>query len=338
LADGWLTVQRIITHLPLTHTQLVTVAACQSAQSATQRGDEQVGLIQALMTAGANSVVASLWNINDTATPALFESFYNHLMAGATPATALYHAQIDVQKRWPHPYFWASFAISGLAHQPITPPTSASDLTPHLDQLKKESQQRGGPPMNEERIIKDSRVILGQIGYDDHREQLEAAFAKEPTSGVIFASLLSDLTKKARKIENEADLLFVAHAIQTLVEETAPLHDLLMDEQDTEISQAQATRTIALSNHRPNQNDDERALEQKPILIQEMFECNKFFVLILPSPDELAAQDPTFRAKLADMGRKIGLLAEADEEEEPDVQEQPPKGLLAKLLKWLGLG
>ena len=325
LAEHWLTVQHIITDLPLSNTELV----CQSGQSATQRGDEEVGLIQALMTASANSGVARS-NVNDTATRALFESFYNHLMGGEAPVSALYQAQQAVRKRWSHPYFRAGFAISGLPHQPIK-----QTLTTRLNQLKKESQQRAGSPMNKERIIKDSPIILDQIA--DYGPQLKEAFAKDQTSGVIFATLLADLTKKARKIQNEADLLFIAHAIQILVEDTPPLRQLLMDEPASEISKAQLTRAVTILKHRPNQNDDQRALEQKPTLIQDMVECNITLAEILPTPDELARQEPTFSQKLTAMTRKIGLLAEVDEDDEANPQEEAPKGFFAKISKWLGL-
>ena len=76
LAGGWLTVQRIITDLRLKECQLVTLGACESGRISLERGDEPVGLIQAIMIAGTPTVMSSLWSVNDLSTRTLFEVFY----------------------------------------------------------------------------------------------------------------------------------------------------------------------------------------------------------------------------------------------------------------------
>jgi CHAT domain-containing protein len=97
LADGWLTVQRIITDLRLKQCQLTTLGACQSGRTALGSGDEHVGLIQALMTAGTASVVASLWSVNDASTSAFFGAFYAEINKGEPPAIALRQAAEEVR-------------------------------------------------------------------------------------------------------------------------------------------------------------------------------------------------------------------------------------------------
>jgi tetratricopeptide (TPR) repeat protein len=118
LAGGWLTVQRIITELHLERARLATLGACLSGRAAPQRGDEHVGLLQAILTTGVQTVVASLWPVDDAATRALFEAFYAELVAGRSPARALQEAALHVRKHpgWEHPYYWAAFQVSGLAH------------------------------------------------------------------------------------------------------------------------------------------------------------------------------------------------------------------------------
>ena len=118
LAGGWLTVQRIITELHLERAHLATLAACLSGRAALQRGDEHVGLLQAMLTTGVQSVVASLWPVDDAPTRALFEAFYAELVEGHPPAKALQVAALHVraQPGWEHPYYWAAFQVSGLAN------------------------------------------------------------------------------------------------------------------------------------------------------------------------------------------------------------------------------
>lgn len=77
-----------------------------------------VGLVQAVMSAGASAVVASLWKVDDASTRALFETFYKRIKVGDSPADALAGAARRVRRErpdWDHPYYWAAFQVSGLA-------------------------------------------------------------------------------------------------------------------------------------------------------------------------------------------------------------------------------
>jgi CHAT domain-containing protein len=121
LAGGMLTVQRIINELRLNQALLATLGACESGRTALQSGDEYTGLMQALMTTGVQAVVASLWKVDDDATHTLFAVFYDKLVAGHSPAKALQEAARLVREHpehphWAHPYYWAAFQVSGLAH------------------------------------------------------------------------------------------------------------------------------------------------------------------------------------------------------------------------------
>lgn len=149
LAGGWLTVQRIITELRLGEARLATLGACLSGRAALRRGEEHVGLMQAVMTAGARAVVASLWPVDDAATRALFEAFYAGLAAGRSPAAAMQAAAGLVRARpgWGRPYYWAAFQVSGLAHgewggEPVTGPAtcrraSRHCIEPPLEEVRK---------------------------------------------------------------------------------------------------------------------------------------------------------------------------------------------------------
>jgi CHAT domain-containing protein len=68
-----------------------------------------------VLRAGAKSVIATLWKVDDEATAKLMTHFYSRMHQGESPASALRHAQIEVSKdeRWSHPYYWAAFVFQG---------------------------------------------------------------------------------------------------------------------------------------------------------------------------------------------------------------------------------
>lgn len=103
--------------------ELVTLSACQTGVSHLLRGDEPMGLIRALLSAGAARVVVSGWRVDDQATRRLMRAFYRRLAQGEAAPTALRHAQIHLRTREesdgtrPHAAArdWAAFRIVGLA-------------------------------------------------------------------------------------------------------------------------------------------------------------------------------------------------------------------------------
>ncbi len=116
LFEGYLTVQQIITQLRLKETRLATLSACQTHRASASAGDELTGLTQALMVAGAKSIVASLWSVDQDSTRALFEVFYQAIANGEAPTIALKQAMQHVRQQpgWEHPFYWAAFQVSGL--------------------------------------------------------------------------------------------------------------------------------------------------------------------------------------------------------------------------------
>jgi CHAT domain-containing protein len=110
--DGLLEVHEIY-GLDLRKTNLVVLSACETQLGELSSGDELVGLTRAFFFAGTPTVVASLWSVNDAATSILMERFYTHMRAGLGKAEALRQAQIDVRAKYPNPYYWAGFVLSG---------------------------------------------------------------------------------------------------------------------------------------------------------------------------------------------------------------------------------
>ncbi len=73
---------------------LVVLSACQTglgsgALSDVPAGDDWVGLARAFLSAGAGNVIATLWPVQDRASAALMERFYQGYTVGSDPGRAL---------------------------------------------------------------------------------------------------------------------------------------------------------------------------------------------------------------------------------------------------------
>jgi CHAT domain-containing protein len=74
---------------------LVVLSACETGLGKLSSGDELVGLTRAFIYAGTPSVVASLWNVEDSSTAQLMASFYKNLKT-MTKVEALRQAQLNL--------------------------------------------------------------------------------------------------------------------------------------------------------------------------------------------------------------------------------------------------
>lgn len=111
LADGNLTVRDICACK--INAELITQSACETGLNKIFAGDEILGLARGFLIAGANSLVLSLWTVNDEATTELMKIFYTNLQRGETAAAALGKAQKVFIERGEHTYFWSPFAVIG---------------------------------------------------------------------------------------------------------------------------------------------------------------------------------------------------------------------------------
>jgi CHAT domain-containing protein/Tfp pilus assembly protein PilF len=112
--DGILTALEV-TGLNLWGTKLVALSACDTGVGEVKNGDGVHGLRRALVLAGAETQVMSLWAVSDKATRELMVSYYGRLKKGQGRGEALRQTQLEMLKQpnRRHPYYWASFIQSG---------------------------------------------------------------------------------------------------------------------------------------------------------------------------------------------------------------------------------
>jgi CHAT domain-containing protein len=129
--DGILTALEVGA-LALNDTELAVLSACQTGLGAEAGGEGLLGLQRAFQIAGARSVVAGLWTVDDRATRSLMVDLYDNLWSKKmSRLEALRQAQLnmlregikrgldldpgqpaDQERRLP-PFYWAAFVLSG---------------------------------------------------------------------------------------------------------------------------------------------------------------------------------------------------------------------------------
>ncbi len=95
--------------------ELVVMSACETALGQDMGGEGLMGLTRSFQIAGAHSVVATLWRVEDQATSLFMDHFYTALSRGDSKDAALRFAQQTLieHPQWGHPNYWAAFQLSG---------------------------------------------------------------------------------------------------------------------------------------------------------------------------------------------------------------------------------
>ena len=94
--------------------RLVVLSCCHSARGEI-KAEGVVGIARAFLGAGARSVLASLWAIDDEATMEFMKIFYQHLMKGESASAALNQAMKSMREsdEFSAVDYWAPFVLIG---------------------------------------------------------------------------------------------------------------------------------------------------------------------------------------------------------------------------------
>ena len=120
LGSGALTISDIMGLPPTEKTHLVVLSACKAATILHTDSSKEVELNSialAFNMTGVNSVIATLWEVEDKATAEFMETFYRSLKAeGKFNYKALKQAQLNMLGRtdkYGQPFYWAPFILIG---------------------------------------------------------------------------------------------------------------------------------------------------------------------------------------------------------------------------------
>ena len=109
--DGVLTALEL-SNMNLGNVDMVVMSACESGLGETT-GEGVFGLQRGFKLAGANTLLMSLWKVDDTATQLLMTEFYKHYLSGRSKQESLHLAQRALQNNpeYNEPEFWAAFIL-----------------------------------------------------------------------------------------------------------------------------------------------------------------------------------------------------------------------------------
>ena len=112
--DGILTAKEIA-DVDLRELDLVVLSACQTGLGDISQGEGVFGLQRGFKKAGANSILMSLWEVNDEATQILMTQFYKNLVSGQSKRQSLQSAQRYLREynagQYDKPEYWAAFIL-----------------------------------------------------------------------------------------------------------------------------------------------------------------------------------------------------------------------------------
>ena len=101
--------------LNLSSIQLAVFSACSTAKDDYAGEGSAEGLVNLFLRAGVSQVLATRWNVDSRITARFMQIFYDNLLAGATVASAVKTAELQVRthNETRHPYYWAAFSVFG---------------------------------------------------------------------------------------------------------------------------------------------------------------------------------------------------------------------------------
>jgi CHAT domain-containing protein len=114
LSDGVLSARHLIA-MSAPALSLVTLSACETGVNQENPAQELLGLTRALLFAGADSLLVSLWKVPDLATADIMSHFYSELRKDTGKADALQAAMLAARERYGRQRFdlWAGFELIG---------------------------------------------------------------------------------------------------------------------------------------------------------------------------------------------------------------------------------
>lgn len=105
-----------ITGIPL-KAKMVVLSSCYTGTGEMYKGEGVLSLARGFIFSGSQSVVMSLWEVNDRSGTDIVESFYRNMKTGSSKSNALRKARLkylrEADQLHSHPFFWSTLVIYG---------------------------------------------------------------------------------------------------------------------------------------------------------------------------------------------------------------------------------
>ena len=104
------------------NSDLVVLSACETGLGKVSKGEGIIGLTRALLYAGTNNIIVSLWKVSDASTSELMINFYDELLENLHTTNHKFayadylrtsKLRLIKSKKFGHPFFWSPFILIG---------------------------------------------------------------------------------------------------------------------------------------------------------------------------------------------------------------------------------
>ncbi len=98
-------------NMRLNNTEIVILSACETGLGDVKSGEGVYGLQRAFQLAGSETVLMSLWKVDDAATKDLMISFYREWLTLGNKHNAFRKAQLTIKNKYKDPLYWGAFVL-----------------------------------------------------------------------------------------------------------------------------------------------------------------------------------------------------------------------------------